>query len=176
MGLLILILNQCGIGVELALCNGDVLLRLSPSVGAIAILIGHEHGGSLACAHEVPIALAFAHELEVALIDDVVLRNALHSLQTGTLAHLADILSSRGGAATRLQQQLGGIQQLIARVVGLTLFKTLEETEVEDGGIAAQVALAELVVGFYADGQEAPTANRRQPFQAGRQQPSCWAR
>ena len=123
----------------------------------------------------------------------------MHSLQTGTLAHLADILSSRGGAATRLKQQLGGIQQslavavvavvivevqvvveggvrvsarhlavllqpkervLIARVVGLTLFKTFEEAEVENGSIAAQVALAELVVSLHAYGQEAPAVAR----------------
>ena len=46
---------------------------------------------------------------------------------------------------------------LIAWMVGLTLFKTFEETEVKNGCIAAKVALAELVVCLYAYGQESPT-------------------
>ena len=45
-------------------------------------------------------------------------------------------------------------------MVGLTLLKTVEEAEVEDGSIAAQVALAELVVSLHAYGQEAPAVAR----------------
>ena len=101
--LLVFILNQCGIRVKLSLCNGDILLVLSPTVSTIAILVGNEHGGSLAGAYEIPVALAFTHELKVALIDDVVLCDACDSIQTCTLTNQAHILCSCSSVSARLQ-------------------------------------------------------------------------
>ena len=45
-------------------------------------------------------------------------------------------------------------------MIGLALFESVEEAEVENGSVAAQVALAELVVSLQTYGQESPAVAR----------------
>ena len=75
----IVILNQRGISIKLALSQRDVLLAGSPRVGTVAVAVGNKDGRSLLSGsgnalgtHEVEVALALAAEFQVTLGEDVV--------------------------------------------------------------------------------------------------------
>ena len=120
---------QCAVRcVDFTQRNRKIFLLLCPCVGAVAVGIGYECGGSLSCADEVPVALALAYKLLVALVDDVVDSGSLVVGESGTVVYLVEVFLGICHVAASAHDELGCIEQGLCEAVDAQVVVEVEVT------------------------------------------------